>query len=244
MGQALLSDLDITSDIQDDGDFIGGNIWDSGIYNFIVKEAYLVVSKSGAKAISFVFAAGNRKYKETVYFTSNAAKGGKAYYVKDNVKKFLPGYSICRSIALLTVGKELPNLVTEKKVVNIYDYTTKEEIPTEVDMFVDLLEKPISLGIICTMKNKQKKGQDGKYHDTAETREENNIDKAFRTRDGLTVTEVIAKKTTPEFKEKWDTTYTGVVQDKVKNITANAGTAGGFAGAAGTPSTDAAALFI
>ena len=46
------------------------------------------------------------------------------------------------------MGKEINTLETETKVVNVYSFEAKAEVPTKVDMLTELLGQEIVVGII------------------------------------------------------------------------------------------------
>ena len=79
---------------------------------------------------------------------SGTAKGCKNYYEKDGQKNYLPGYLLAESLALLTVGKSISGCDTEEKVVNLYSYEAKAEVPTKVQMVMELLNKDVIAGIV------------------------------------------------------------------------------------------------
>ncbi len=232
----LLAGLETTEEIKEDGDFLGGaNVLDSGIVNAIVDLAYISVSDGGAKALNVTFKTdAGQTFRQQFWIASGTAKGGLPYYTNKTTleKKFLPGYVQADHLCLLTVGKRLPTVDTEEKTINLYSSKEGKELPTKVDMVMDLLGKPITIGVIKQTVDKNKEiGIDtatGKkvYGPSGETRVENEVDKFFRQKDGLTVAEIKAKMTDPVFKEKWAEKWTDVVRDK---------STGAAAAPAGTP---------
>ncbi len=229
MGQ-LLGNLAMDDDIQDGGDRLGGfSILESGLVDLTVKHAYLITANSGAMGVVAAFETQDGvALNQTFYITSGTAKGKLTYWVdkKTNDKKYLPGFVLANHLCLLAGKKKINQMATEKRVIDLYNAEAKADVPTEVDMLVDLIGKSITAGVIKQLVDKQKKGDDGKYHPTGETREQNEIDKFFRQRDGLTVTEILAKLTEPVFREKWANKWTGVTQDKTSKETGTAGLPG------------------
>jgi hypothetical protein len=90
---------------------------------------------------------------------------------------------MANSLCLLTLGKEISELTTEEKVLNIYSPDAKAEVPTKVQVLMDLLNQEILVGLIKQTVDKTAKDAAGAYQPTGETREENEIDKFFRARD-------------------------------------------------------------
>ena len=217
------------SSIQAETDSLGGfGPLDSGLYNMKIDSAYYTESKGGAIALNFQFTGSNKEsLKQSLYLTSGKEKGGHNYYVgKDGEKKYLPGFVIANSIALLAAKKRISELSAEEKTIMLYnaDPSIKKEVPTKVKMVVGLLGKEITLGILRQTVDKTKLNDaTGAYEATGETRDENEIVKVFRTSDGKTVAEILAKAETAEFKEKWAGKWTGVTRDKSKGTGATAG---------------------
>jgi len=230
------NDLKIDDDVQETKDSLGGSgyVWDSAIYPVLVDLAYQSKSAGGAIGVNLVLKGEDgRELRNTLWVKSgpNAKTPNATYYVNAKGDKFtLPGMNHANALALLTTGKDLNDLDKEEKVVKLWDAAAGGEVNTKVEVFTELLQQRIDVGIIKQIVNKQAKGDDGKYRPTNETRDENEIDKMFRAEDGLTVTEIKAGETEPEFYAAWEEKWTGVVKNKVKTI-AGSGTSGGPAGA-------------
>ena len=155
--------------------------------------------------------------------TSGTAKGGKNYYEKDGEKFYLPGFITANSLALLTLGKEIGQLETEPKVINLYSSEAKAEVPTKVDMFTDLLGMDIIAGIIRQTVDKNVKDGAGNYVPSGETRDENEIDKFFRMRDRRTTAEIRAQADKAVFVDTWAEKWTAKVRNKAKAASGTAG---------------------
>ena len=84
------------------------------------------------------------------------------------------------SLCLLTVGKEISQMETETKVVNLYNPESKTEVPTNVEMITELLGKQVLGGLIKQIVDKNVKDAAGNYVPSGETREENELDKLFQ----------------------------------------------------------------
>ena len=135
----ILKNLTTDSSIKGETDSLGsGGLWESGTYPLTIKVAYLSTAASGALALNTVAAAGEKEIKQQFWMTSGTEKGSKNYYEKNGEKHYLPGFIAANSLALLTLGKEIGELDVEKKVIKVYDFESKKEVPTEVDAFVDL----------------------------------------------------------------------------------------------------------
>ena len=124
----------------------------------------------------------------------------------------------------------------------MYSPDAKAEVPTKVDMLMDLVGQSIYAGVIKQLVDKTKKDEaTGVYHPTGESREENEIDKFFRARDKMTTAEIRAKATEATFATTWAEKFTDTVKDKTskKGATGMSG-APKLNGAAGAPQVKAA----
>jgi hypothetical protein len=214
--------------LEETEDRLGGySVYASDIYNATVKMAYAGKSASGANFISFEFDLGSgRNYREVAYFTN---KKGENFWINETKKKIpLPGFSLVDDICLLTTEEPLAAQVTEDKMVKVYDADAKKEMPKSVPVLINLLGKPISLGVLKQLEDKTAKSSSGEYLPTGETRETNAIDKAFHTDTKLTVVEARLGKDAGEFWDKWLEKNKDAVRDRrSKN--------GGATGAPGRP---------
>lgn len=232
---SLLANLTSDSSIADEKDSVGGGgPLESGLYKCTVAMAYLTKSAGGALGLVLNLKTDdNKDIRQTLWMTSGTAKGAKNYYEKDGEKFYLPGFNHANSLALLTTGKEISQLETETKVVKVYSAEAKSEVPTKVEVPMDLLNKEIIVGIIKQTVDKTKKNEStGVYEATGETRDENELDKLFRARDRMTTAEIRAQAEEASFINTWETKWAGKTRDKSKGAS---GTAGAPAGAAGAP---------
>lgn len=229
----MLANLASDSTITEEKDSVGsGGPMDSGLYMSTITMAYL--SKSGGGALGLVLNAkteDGKEFRQTLWMTSGDAKGNKNYYEKDGQKNYLPGFNHANSIALLTVSKEIGSIETEEKVVKVYSYEAKAEVPTKVQVFTDLIGKQILLGVIKQTVDKTAKDDKGIYQPTGETREENELDKVFRARDRMTTSEVRGQAAEASFADIWSDKWAGKLKNKSKGVSGVAGApkAGGVA---------------
>lgn len=224
---SVLAALATDNSIEVEKDSIGSSgPLDSGLYTATVAMAYVEQSKGGAMGLNLTLKTdAGREVRQTLWMTSGREKGQKNYYEKDGVKHYLPGFNLANSLCLLTVAKEISQLETEKKVVKLYNFDTKSEVPTQVDCLTDLIGKEIIAGILRQTVDKNIKNAAGAYVPSGETRDENEIDKFFRARDKMTTAEIRAQAEEPAFYAAWDAKWTGNTRNKAKGAGAN-GTAG------------------
>jgi hypothetical protein len=191
------------------------------------------------------------EYKETLYVTNK--KGENWYPNKQDPKKKeqMMGFIIADDLALLTTGFPLANQSFEEKVVNIYDFDLKKEVPTNVPVIVDMIGKEVSVAIERGTENKQAKDSSGVYQNTAETRDVNNIIKVYHAETGRTVSEFKGNVTEPVHRDGWLARYKGKTRNKVKTVEGSSGLPGGaakptgslFGGGATKPAGGASGLF-
>lgn len=241
---SLLANLATDASITEEKDSVGsGGPLDSGLYNSTVAMAYLIKSDGGALGLVLNLKTDtDKEIRQTLWMTSGTAKGGLNYYTdKNGAKQYLPGFNHANSLALLTCGKEISALDTETKVVKVYSKEAKAEIPTKVEVPMDLLGKEILVGLIRqTVDKTAKNALTGIYEPTGETRDENEIDKLFRAKDRMTTAEIRAQAEAPAFVETWATKWAGKTRDKTKGTSGTPGApkpAGAPAAVAKKPTT-------
>lgn len=227
-------------------DRVGGGYQpkDTDIYHATCMMAYALKSAQGAQGVflEFKFDDGST-YRETVYVTNK--KGENFFLNKDDTSKKvkLPGYVVMNDLCLVMTDKPLAQQDDEEKVVKIYDFETRSDVPKSVPVLVELLGKTVFLAIGNTLENKSKKEGD-KYVPTADERNVNNIEKVFHDPTMLTTTEAENGKTEGEFHKSWLERNKGVVRDKRTIKDGQGGTTGrpgGATASSGPPSAGAAA---
>lgn len=211
-------------------DVLGGRVlFATDAYYGVIEVAYITTSTAGARAFNFVINFGGKILRDTIYVTN---REGGVTYTKDGKKYPLPGYSLVNAITKLTIGKEIPNLIFEPKLVKIYDFDLKKEVPKEVPVAVELLNQEVCIGIELNKENKKVKDQAGNFVDTHDIRENNAIARVFHPKTGQTAAEYEAQKPA-EFKELWLKEFKGKVRDRTNKAL-------GDAPAATAPTTPAA----
>lgn len=227
--------LEQSTDNQGGGSFTR----ESDIYSGKIKMAYAGAAKSGARFVQLIVdMPDGKEYKETVYITN---KAGENFYLNksDNSKKVpLPGFTTIDDICLCATGKPLAEQDAEEKIVKIYDFEAKAELPTSVPVLIELLGQDISLAILKVTENKQAKNANGVYEATAETRDINSIDKVFNTATQMTVVEARNKAEAPVFWDNWLERNKGKTRDKTSKVIGNPGAPG--AARSGPPQAGAA----
>lgn len=208
-------------------DRLGGHSpLDSDVYTVTIKALYAGQSAGGAMSLTLLAELPNGKeYRETLYVTN---KAGENFFLnkEDRTKKVpLPGFTVGDDICLIATGKPLAEQDAEEKVINIYDFEAKKELPKSVPMITEAIGQQVSLGIIKQIVNKNvKQGND--YVATAETREENFIDKVFHPTLKLSVAEARNGQDEPKFQEAWLARNKDQVRDKRTIKDGEAGAAG------------------
>ena len=219
----MLATLTTDATIATEKDSIGGSrTLDSGLYACTVSMAYINKSAGGAMGLVLTLktAEGN-EVRQTLWMTSGTAKGCKNYYEdKQGAKQYLPGFTHANALCLLTVGKEISALETETKVVNVYSPEAKAEVPTKVEVLMDLLNQEIIVGLIKQNVDKTVKNDAGVYVATGETKDENEIDKFFRAKDKMTTAEIRAQADEAVFINSWETKWKDKVKDRAKGAAA------------------------
>ena len=217
----FLDGLDEVATAEKEKDTVGGvNTLESGIYPSTITSAYFGLSTGGAKKIVLeAKSKTNQIIRSTLFITSGTAKGGKNYYEKDGKTHYLPGWLAAQSLVTLTLGIPINKLEPEEKVVGIYNYDLSAEVPTPVSMITQLIGKEINIGLIKQTVNKRVKDAQGKYVPSADTRDENEIDKFFHADTNMTTAEILANAPKAVFIETWKDKWDGVTRDKTVKVT-------------------------
>ena len=218
-------------------DVLGGSrTVPSNVYPAGIKLAYLDAAASGAICVVFDFAmlvnGKERNHKETIYISNK----NKEFTYKDKQSgedKPLPGFVTVDSICKAVTGKSITELSTEKKMVKVYDYDQKAEVPQEKEVLMDLIRGKLELGIIETIVDKNVKTDNG-YVPSGETREQNELSKVFN-EDGLTQLEKESGATEAKFKAAWVEQYAGKKINKAKGAATGAKAGGVSKPAAASP---------
>ena len=204
--------------LEETTDRLGGfQIRATDIYPATIKAAYAGQSDGGARNVTIVVELPDGEYSETIYVTN---KKGENWFLNQNDKSKkvpLPGFTTIDDICLVTTGKPLAEQDSEEKVVKIYDFDERKELPKAVPMLVDLIGQTLFLGIVQqTVDKNQKNESTGEYEPTGETRDENVIEKVFHDPTKMTVVEARHGATEPDFFEKWLSKNKGIVRNKAK----------------------------
>lgn len=214
---SLLKNLVLDETIADETDRVSaGGVLNSGLYKAKITLAYEMQSKGGAVGLVLHFKTDQgRDIRSTQYLTSGTAKGSKNFYItKAGEKAYLPGFMLANSLALLTLNKDITTLDTETKLINLYDFAVKAEVPTKVEMVMELLDKEIIIGLIKQKVDKNAQNDLGVYVATGETRDENEVDKFFRAEDSLTTSEIKAGATEAVYIHTWAKTNKDLTRDR------------------------------
>jgi hypothetical protein len=235
---SLLKALKTQDNIKDEVDSLGGGgPVDANAYLSTITMAYIDKSAGGAMSLNLNLKLDNGKeFRQSLWMTSGDAKGNKNYYERDGEKNYLPGFILANSLCLLTVGKEIGDMEPESKTIKLWNSEAKAETLQQKDVLTELLNKEVITGLVKNLVDRTQKGDDGEYHPTGETREENEVDKFFRAKDSMTTAEIRAGAEKPEFLTRWVEKNAGQVRDRTKK---DKGTGAGFAaaGAAKSAST-------
>lgn len=225
-------DLNLPSNVvlEEERDSIGSGTLASDVYLGEIELAYLDAATSGAINVNISFKTNNRSVRQTVYISNKAGKF--VYKDKEGKEQALPGYAQMDAFFTAVTGKGIAQQTTEEKVINIYNYELKKEMPQTRKVFMDVLNKPIAAGILEVSEERTTK--DSNYTvGTGEYRTFNEFNKWFDAESGLTNVEKKAGETEAKVLAKWKEANAGkkVVRDAASRDTSKAGapSAGGAA---------------
>lgn len=191
------------------------------IYVGKIKQAYFVDSEV-SESQSVVLTVGltenfagdevDREYTERCLITN---KDGDAFFEKNGHKVPLQGFTIIDDICQILTEASLTEQETETKKIKIRDRTSGEDIPTPVEVLIDIIGEEIALAIQHKRENKREKDSKGNYQPKPEPVELNSIVKVFSADDFSTLLELEEEKD-PTFAEKWMERYHGKMYDTYK----------------------------
>lgn len=205
-----------------------GRLFDTGIYPMVIDMAYLDQSAGGAYSLNVTLKSMDGKtLKETLWITGGKDKGQLTYFLnKNGEKQDLPGFAIANAISTLSTGKELGDHIPEEKMVNVYNFDLKKDVPTAKQVYTALIGQKISVAIQKQIVDKTAKAADGSYQPTGETREQNEIVGVYNADTNQNMYEF--KNSIPaEFHDKWLAANAGKVRDRSsKNKPSTSGMSG------------------
>lgn len=191
---------------------------DTDIYTATIKQAYVSTYKGGAMAINLeLLTDSGNLIRNQQWVTSGTAKGCKNYYVDKNGKnQYLPGYNLINDICVLAADTELSDVDTEERAVQVYDFKQRKQVSKPHQVIVDLLGQKITLAIQKVIEDKNVNDGNGNYIASGETREINEIAKAFCAEDQVTLTEKKSGLTEASYLNSWKERNKGNVVNKSK----------------------------
>ena len=212
-------------DIKDVGDRPLSNVFASNVYVFTIDQAYTDESTGGAAFLDLALVAEDgRTLKQRIYYTSGRAKGQSiTYAAKDKSGKptgeerYLPGFTLCDELYQVTTGYSLANMKTEEKMVKTWDSEAGKELPQNKDVCMDLKGKKVALAVLEKIIMKQV-NKDGNWVDSSETRNMNEVEKAFHAETGQTATE-LDKDEDAAWVDSWLAKFKDEVIDKTTGST-------------------------
>ena len=197
----------------------GGYVNDTGIYNFIIEMAYGGQSAGGAYFIDLKLKTeSGQRMSMREYITSGEAKGTRPYYLdEDGKQRALPGYSKMNALDVLITGNTEQYPVTETKTIPLWNKDAEKEIPTEANVVVGWIGKPITALVRTIREFKQAKNETtGKWANTTETKDSAEVLHFVDPITGQTRSEKLSGKeetVKPAFAKKYNSDY---VLDKTK----------------------------
>lgn len=213
---SLFANAKVQDDIQTKDTLGGFKLLDSDVYLATIKLAYATPTTKGGMNLNLELDIDGHTHQETLFVMNK--KKENFYVTKDGNKNYYVGFNHANDIALFATGKNLSETKTEDKVIEVYNYDQQAKVPTKLPVLTDLLGKQVKVAIVKQVESK-KKQVNGEWVATEETKETNKLDKVFSPKDNRTSNEVIAKKDTAEFMEKWLDKNKGTVKDNTSKAT-------------------------
>ena len=230
-----------TEGLEESKDVAGGGYQAlaSDIYSAVIKLAYAGKSRSSdARSVTFHADINGNEYRETIWITSG--KGVNYYVSKEDGKTRipLPGFSTIEELCLLATQEPLSAQTTEEKVVKLYNFEERKEVPTPVPVLTSLIGKEVNLGILREIVDKTARDDSGNYVPTGETRTQNVTSKVFHPETNKTVNEYRHDVEEPEFYTTWIAQNQGKDRNRAKGASTTS-----TKGASGSGRPEPAKLF-
>lgn len=209
--QLSSANLEVARDVV----FNGQSTVKSDIYTATVKMAYGTQSERGALGIvltSYLEELG-KEHTETIWVSN---REGKNYSIDKESKKKrpLPGFTVINDLCAVTIEKELSELDTETKLVPVYNFDEKKQVPTEVEVLTELLGAKFYVAILEKEVNKQQKQASGEYAPIAESHKVNSIEKIMHYPTKVTLREAEDGNGESVYYDAWLEANKGKVIDK------------------------------
>jgi hypothetical protein len=221
------------SSVQKSQDRVGGFVpIPSGIYEAVIKQLWFGEYGSGAAYMDLQLEAAGKTFRERILLSD---RNGNNFWTKDGKSTFFDGFMALDAICLFLTGEDfaanMENI--EQKMVKVYNAEQKKEVPTEVPVLANVLGETIKVAILQRTVDVTKKGDDGQYHPTGETRDENTLSKVLDMDTNRTVTEIIDEVESPVYADAWLARWEGKVSNEAKGAKAGAGGTAGKPAASG-----------
>ena len=238
---SLLDKLNVEQDVEENEDFLPGDFTsDTGMYPMKIDMAFTGESDAGAGFVTVHMKeiGGGATHRETFYVTSRA---GSSTYVdkRSGKKRYLPGMESMNQLCVITTGKKLPVQTEEPKVIKLWNFDEKKDLPTTVPALTDLIGCDVLVALTKKRGNKTRK-VGNEFVNLAEERFYNETSK-FLYPDGLTIAEKLAEQTDTTYRDSWIEKYSAdYVQDKYETVldTKSVAAASAAAGAANAKPVD------
>lgn len=195
----------------------GFQVFPSDIYKATIQFAYGGQSTAGAMFVRIGFKLPSGELVQSIYVTN---RNGENFFVKNDKKFLLPGFTTVEAIAQMVAGKQLADLKQVTKVVNDYNPEAKQVENFEVPMLVELLGGEILLGI--------QEVEEDKYKGEG-TIKKNDINAVFHPESKQTLAEAMGDREAT-FHDKW----LDANKDKVRDNTKKSSKGGSVSSTTGT----------
>ena len=188
---------------QADEDSLRSGILESDVYPATIEVAYSGVSAGGAKFIALQFKLDNGAFfRENLYYTNR--QGNELYTGQNGKQALLPGRIRVESLCEVACNKPFTDTTRQEKVIKLYDYKAKSELPTSVQMIPELENKKVQLGLLKHRENKRvQNSKTNQWEKGPDAVESNKIAHLFHDPSGLTRTEMKAGETEGAFIKVW-----------------------------------------
>ncbi len=228
----------ISTNVESESD--GGWFWPSSVYDVTVTQCYGRKSTGGSMGLVVEFATkAGKKVEDTFWFISKKTKSIYCAKKKPTDKdKYTPGFITASGLVSTVFSDEYKQFVEKEvsdgasldvahvnffnnflksyKVGNVskYDFKARGRVESEEEFVYDsIVGKQCKAGVVEAIETKNKKGADGNWNPSTETKTVNSVDKLFSI-DSFSSLELRGQAETPASITSWMKRFSNKVIDK------------------------------
>ena len=206
-----LSDLAIAPEMSDERDILPGSapkVQETDVYPARIDLAYFSEARSGAWMLTLhLEGTGLNQFKLKSNLVIRDREGSPTFHNRyTGQDQPLRGLAMADHLAQILTGRSLSQLKPKEKVIKLWSYEEKQEVPTKKEVFEEFIGKEIQVALEKIEENKRT-FKNNEWVDGPDKAYKNEVRKFFN-KEGQTLAEQKAKMP-GEYLEKWRTANQG-----------------------------------